>query len=82
MIKTMIEKIKMINFEINFHDADNSDLYNIHQVWAYKTSLTLPLFIEVPVLIEESERHVYVPWVFRFFLFLRFFYSIYEVFWV
>jgi hypothetical protein len=30
MIKTMIEKIKMIDFEINFHDADNSDLHNIH----------------------------------------------------
>ena len=31
-------------------------LSNIYRIWVYKLSLTLPLFIEVPVPIQESER--------------------------
>jgi hypothetical protein len=30
------------------------------EVWAHKTNLTLPLFIEVPVPRQESERHVFM----------------------
>jgi hypothetical protein len=41
----------------------NSENIHMHMrggVWALKTSLSLPLFIEVPVPSQESERYVHV----------------------
>jgi hypothetical protein len=41
-------------------------------IWAHITSLIPPRFIEVPVLIQKSERVTFCVLGYRFFLFMRF----------
>ena len=48
------------------------------EVWAHKTTLVCSLFIEVPVLSQESERSC----ICGFWLFLRFFYWTLELFFI
>ena len=59
----------------DFHESIIS-LRRKVEAWAHKTSLTLSLFIEVPVLSQESERHVFVCQGYRVWLFLQFWYDI------
>jgi hypothetical protein len=49
----------LITCRKDFHESIIS-LRRKVEAWAHKTSLTLSLFIEVPVLSQESERHVFV----------------------
>jgi hypothetical protein len=56
----IIKYVYHLSFPYMFVNSENIHMHMRGGVWALKTNLTLPLFIEVPVPSHESERYVHV----------------------